>query len=98
MRRFQTRDLYEVVADAATRPIGLTRHDIGEGVSVSFLYDGDEGNPDTCQWRIVAKSGKQLRNVVWQLVDILTERGVKCKPAHFNGCISHFRDNGPWTN
>lgn len=96
MRQFKTQELSDVVADAATRPSELTRHEIGEGVAVSFLYDGDGENPDTCQWRVVAPNEKQLRQVVWQLVELLTARGVRCKPAHFNGGVSHFRDEGPW--
>lgn len=96
MRKFQSQSLFEVVADAATGPSDLTRHELGEGVAVSFLYNGDEENPDTCQWRIVAQNEEQLQQVVWQLVEILTAKGVRCKPAHFSGCVCHFRDEGPW--
>ena len=96
MRQFQTQELADVVADAATRPSGLTRHDLGEGIVISFLYNGDEENPDTCQWRVVAQNGRQLRQVMWQLVETLIARGVRCKPAHFNGKVGHFRDQGPW--
>lgn len=96
MRQFHSVELSDVVEDAATGPTELTRHELGEGVAVSFLFDGDEENPHTCQWRIVGKNGKQVRHVVSQLVEVLRARGVACKPAHFNGCVSHFRDEGPW--
>lgn len=96
MRQFETQELSDVVGDAATGPTELTRNDLGEGVAISFLYNGDERNPHTCQWRVVAQNGKQRRQVVSQLVEVLTARGVRCKPAHINGCVSHFRDEGPW--
>lgn len=96
MKQFQTQELSDVVGNAATGPTELTRHDLAEGVAISFLYNGDEENPHTCQWRVVAQNGNQLRHVVSQLVEALRARGVRCKPAHFNGCVSYFRDEGPW--
>lgn len=67
MREFQTDELVDVIADAATRPNELTRHDMGEGLAISFLYDGDEENPGTCQWRVVAQNEEQLRDVLGRL-------------------------------
>ncbi len=96
MRQIDSTSLADVVLDASTLPSGLTRHDLGDGISVSFLYDGDEANPDTNQWRIVAPDRKQLREKVEGLVELLRARGVECKPAHFNGQVCKFRDRGPW--
>lgn len=96
MRIFKTRELSEVVADATSKPSELTRHDLGQGVAVSFLYNGDEEHPDTCQWRIVAQNEMQLRQVVQQLVESLTTIGVRCNPVQISGSVCHFRDEGPW--
>lgn len=96
MRKIDSNNLADVVSDAATLPSGLTRHDLGDGIAVSFLYDGDEANPDTCQWRIIAPDRKRLGDVVERLVELLWARGVACRPARFNGQVCNFRDRGPW--
>ena len=95
MRQFRTQEVVDVVADAATLPSELTRHDLGDGVAVSFVYNGDEKNADTCQWRVFAVDEKQLQQVVLQLVEVLAASGGPYKPPNFVGCVGYFRVEVP---
>jgi hypothetical protein len=85
-----------VVATVARGPYGLTRHDLPDGVAISYVYDGNEDRRGTCQWRVVAPDAQSLRLAVAQLTASLDRVGVTYDTPHFVGTVCHFQDRGPW--
>lgn len=74
----------------------IVRFDVSNEVAISYLFDGDERSPRTCQWRVTAPAGDQLEATVQQLLTALSKRGIRTTELSFSETICQFSDFGPW--
>ncbi|MHC5537910.1 hypothetical protein ACYOEI_06730 [Singulisphaera rosea] len=91
-----TTSLAELVAYVGRTGHDLTRHDLPDGVAISFLFDGNSQRPRSCQWRVVADEELVLRSAVENLLAEFTRAGIAFDPPRIGNGICHFEDDGPW--
>ena len=84
-----------VVATVGRTTGTIVRHDLGSGIAISYLFDGDEDRPRTCQWRVIAASDVELQMAVQQLLASLAPRGVSHDTQRFSGSVCHITECGP---
>lgn len=88
--------LDEVVAGVSDTLSQVVRYDLPNGVDVARIFDGEEANPRTCQWRISAQSESEVATTLSRLLELLTLRGVMTRPPRIVGSVCHVSDCGPW--
>jgi hypothetical protein len=86
----------EVVAEVGRVSGILVRHDLGDAVTVSFIYDGNLDRPRTCQWRLAADTSEATRAALSRLLSALDRCGVTYETPRVVGTLCHFEDHGPW--
>src|SRR5687768_9552895 len=91
-------DSVDAVVDTVARTVcTLVRHNLGDGIAISYLFDGDENRPRTCQWRLIATSENELRKDVQKLLECLASLGVSYDAPRFFGTVCYLVDRGPWS-
>lgn len=85
-------NIAHVLAEALSEPDGLVRHDLPEGVSIWFLFDGNADRPRTRQWRVTAPTAAMVRRVVSDLRARLAENGIETNEARFGDCLARFEE------
>lgn len=80
-----------VVASMAQIPNQIVGYDLGRGVTLCYLFEGNVEHRRICQWRVTADSDDRLTEAVAQLVVSLATRGIEVDPPRYaNGvCLIH---------